>query len=240
MVKRVHVFDYVWILIAISKPCQGTHSYQVQVQSNQPSFILKDFSHSDKCRFRMQMTPDTWMWHWSLQWVIAVGLKSFNIKKALCRMHVGCYRQVGQSAADILSFFFWLHSAFNFKSYLYTYWQLKPAGLTTIWLATHPRSGYFSSVLVNTPALSPVTLLLPIVAVLIAARDESTCRSHAETQIRVGYGNLQADEHILHHASSHMALRQSKNVMHAALCGSQFHIPWIQICSWSKIEVNKY
>lgn len=57
------VFDFVWILIAISKPCQGTYSYQAQVQSNQSSFILKDFSHSDKRRFRMQMTPDTWMWH---------------------------------------------------------------------------------------------------------------------------------------------------------------------------------
>lgn len=43
-----HVFDFVWILIAISKPCQGNHSYQVQVQSNQPSFILKAFSQSDK------------------------------------------------------------------------------------------------------------------------------------------------------------------------------------------------
>lgn len=59
MAKRGHVFDFVWVLIAISKPCQGSHSYQEQVQSNQPSFILKDFSHSDKRCFGMQMTPDT-------------------------------------------------------------------------------------------------------------------------------------------------------------------------------------
>lgn len=57
--NRGHVFDFVWILIAISKHCQGTRSYQVQVQSNQPSFILKDFSHSDKRRFRMQISLDT-------------------------------------------------------------------------------------------------------------------------------------------------------------------------------------
>lgn len=54
------------------------------------------------------------------------------------------------------------------------YRQLKPTGLTAIRLATNPRSGYFSTILVHTPALSPVTLLLPVVAVLITARDEST------------------------------------------------------------------
>lgn len=48
MVKRGHVFDFVWILIAISKPRQRSYSYEVQVQSNQPSFILKYFFHSDK------------------------------------------------------------------------------------------------------------------------------------------------------------------------------------------------
>lgn len=57
--KKGHMFDFVWILIDIPKPCQGTHSYQAQVQSSQSSFILKDFSHSDKQGFRMQMTPDT-------------------------------------------------------------------------------------------------------------------------------------------------------------------------------------
>lgn len=57
--NRGHVLDFVWILIAISKPCQGSHSYQLQVQSNQSSFILKDFSRSDKQAFGMQMTPDT-------------------------------------------------------------------------------------------------------------------------------------------------------------------------------------
>lgn len=53
------MFDFVWILIAVSKPGQGSHSYQTYVQSNQGSFILKDFSHSDKRSFRMQMTLDT-------------------------------------------------------------------------------------------------------------------------------------------------------------------------------------
>lgn len=61
-------------------------------------------------------------------------------------------------------------------------------GLTAIWLATNPRSGYFSSIFVNTPALSPVTLLLPVVAVFIAARDESTWHSHAHAEERVRYG----------------------------------------------------
>lgn len=51
--------DFVWILIAVSKPGQGSHSYQTYVQFNWGSFILKDFSHSDKQGFRMQMTLDT-------------------------------------------------------------------------------------------------------------------------------------------------------------------------------------
>lgn len=59
LTAAVHMFDFVWILIDVSKPCQGTHSYQAQVQSNQTSFILKDFSHSDKWRFRMQIGPRT-------------------------------------------------------------------------------------------------------------------------------------------------------------------------------------
>lgn len=53
------VFDFVWILIAVSKPGQGSHSYQTCVQPNQGSFILKDFAHSDKQGFRMQMILDT-------------------------------------------------------------------------------------------------------------------------------------------------------------------------------------
>ena len=57
--RRGHMFDFVWILIANSKPCQGTHLYQARVQSKPSSFILKDFSHRDKQRCRMQMTPDT-------------------------------------------------------------------------------------------------------------------------------------------------------------------------------------
>lgn len=57
--QRRCVFDFVWILIAVPMPGQGSHSYQTYVQPNQGSFILKDFSHSDKQGFRMQMTLDT-------------------------------------------------------------------------------------------------------------------------------------------------------------------------------------
>lgn len=53
------MFDFVRILIGVSAPGQGSHSYQTYVQSNRGSFILKDFSHSDKQGFRMQMTLDT-------------------------------------------------------------------------------------------------------------------------------------------------------------------------------------
>lgn len=59
-VKKKRAFDFVWILIAISKPCQGIHSYHTQVQY-QPELIYLErlFPHSDRRRFRMQMTLDT-------------------------------------------------------------------------------------------------------------------------------------------------------------------------------------
>lgn len=57
--ERRCMFDFVWVLIAVSKPGQGSHSYQTFVQPNQGSFILKDFSHSDKQGFKMQMILDT-------------------------------------------------------------------------------------------------------------------------------------------------------------------------------------
>lgn len=58
--------------------------------------------------------------------------------------------------------------------------------LTTIRLAANPRPRHFSSVLVDTPALAPVTLLLPVKAVLIAAGDESTWINHMHMLKSVG------------------------------------------------------
>lgn len=79
-------------------------------------------------------------------------------------------------------FFFFLHSV----QILFVHIDGRNRwGLTAIWLATNPRSGYFSPVLVDTPALSPVTLLLPVVAVLVAAGDESTWHSHTKQKTQI-------------------------------------------------------
>lgn len=117
---------------------------------------------------------------------------------------------------------------------------MKSIGLTTIWFATNPRSSNFSSVLVNAPALAPVTLLLPVVAVFIAAGDESTCK-HARMCLNklgvekptyvtndiiseLGNGNntCRYPENCL---SSHIALSRGEKVTHAAnvAAGSIFY-----------------
>lgn len=104
-----------------------------------------------------------------LQWA------SFSIKEALCT--IACevaVGEVGQSAVDILRFSLLSHSV------------TAETRLTAVWLATDPRSGDFPAVLVDAPTLAPVALLLPVVAVLIAARDESPLHLHTKnTQRRV-------------------------------------------------------
>lgn len=94
---------------------------------------------------------------------------SFSIKEALCT--IACevaVGEVGQSSVDILRFSFLPHSV------------TAETRLTAVWLATDPRSGDFPAVLVDAPTLPPVALLLPVVAVLVAARDESPLHLHTQ------------------------------------------------------------
>lgn len=104
------------------------------------------------------------------------GPRPFNIKKALCRMHAaGTRAELRRSALN--SHCIQLSSSKN----LFFIGMQNLSTLTAIWLATNPRSGHFSSVLVDTPTLPPVTLLLPVEAVFVTARNESTCHLHAHT-----------------------------------------------------------
>lgn len=60
--------------------------------------------------------------------------------------------------------------------------------LTAVGLPTDPRPGDLASVLVHAPTLPPVALLLPVVAVLVAAGDESPLDWRTQTQTGVRYG----------------------------------------------------